>query len=790
MDRFAGLSLEHVPSGMCVPAWLRSELLSGKRLLIIHSSEHSRTNGIEEYPDPSLHLTFELLIEQLQLDLGLPKRLEVDGVISELLHRKVANLAKRLEFPLAHPDPTIRWNRRRTERFILLDKELSQLRKLPKWDEDPGLGTFRKARRELAEEFDSIHQFDIEHSIAERLSTREEPPFSLATIEGLVILDHPPAFSQVRISWLEQVLRFKPIHQLCSPGSHRLGEHGALIADIPVTGRPDWLAQGECKPPRIASTQRILLENRSDNLAAAHSLLCDYSREKSVLIIDASSERNHWKRIFENLGVEFPKPANSCLDSKVIQLISRLARLPLGEDSWSFESLILLGNLRSIPFAKSPLSDLMHPQNEDWQPRMHRHVLQRIARGFHLLGGRGSLRRWSNTLAVAKPTLGRDSAFERQALEETQWWLCCMSAWLHPFIPLEERLEQPMNEGCSSGAPLPINQSQNSPDEWLRSFFANIDWKSLITNDTQSLRAAQLLISAHNQLRISQVKTNLPQPETPRDWCDEFDELARQVKLPGKTKKSPWQVLSPEQAHGIRADLVILSDVTSQSWNLKPEEIPWIDNQTRIDLGLDPPEIEQMKARHQLHSWLNSADDLILLDPCLDEEGILASPIEQWLNKCKEDNSLREMCKPPEWISPEDWHPETRHRNWKMLSQDGLVWLCYHPTSMAILEGALIHNRAGGLPLDIRQRSGLNLLEGKPSESHSISTTNLLAALENPLSTDLKRRSPRPRDLLEGEVMDWNQRENLFNIEDLNLSPRSRAKNFLLREVEEWPILS
>lgn len=785
MDRFADLSLEHVPAGTCVPAWLRSAIIEGRRLLVIHSSEHSRNEGLQDYPDPSLHHTFASLLEQLHLDLGLPRLLEENGVTAELLHLRTASLAKRGELPLLHSDANMRWSRRRTERLLLLDKTLSELSSLPKWQEDPGISRFRRERKKLAKELDRIHPIDLESMIAKELSSREEPPFSLLTIDGIVVLDHPPSFTPIRIYWLEQILRFKPIHQLCAPGSHRLGEHGALIADIPVSGRPNWLPNSEVHPPQVAQIHRILLENRTDNIAATHSLLHNYPRDESVLIIDASSSHEKWRRIFNNLGQEFPNPAISCMESKVIRLISRISRLPLGEDSWSLESLVLLDNLRSMPLVNGPVSGLLHPQNEDWQPRMHRHVLQRIARGFHLLGGRGSLRRWSNTLAVAKPTLGRDSDSEKQALEETQWWLCCMVAWLHPLIPLEERLDEMLNTGCSTGSPLPSKPSSSSPDEWLKYLYAKIDWKKLIDTDPDSVRAAQHLIAAHNELR-----GHHKAPNSVVDWCDELEELAMRTKLSGKAKPSNWQVLSPEQSHGAKAGLVILADVTSTSWNLVPNETPWIDAQTRIDIGLSPPEIGQMRGRHLLHSWLYSASRVILLDPCLDDEGILASPIEQWLQMCKQDNSLSELSEPPPQISPDDWNPHTRHRSWKMVNQDGQVWLSYHLTSMSITQNSMVHNRAGLLPMDIRQRSGIKLLEGNAAEDRIIPATNLLSAFEESMNDDLRRRSPKPKDLLEGETLHWSERSYLHNIDDLNLSTRTKVKGMTVRQSPNWPQLA
>ena len=66
----------------------------------------------------------------------------------------------------------------------------------------------------------------------EALRESEEAPFTIADVEGVIMLDHPSGISEVEIAILQQLSKFTGMHQLVNPGSHRLGFHGEYIEDI------------------------------------------------------------------------------------------------------------------------------------------------------------------------------------------------------------------------------------------------------------------------------------------------------------------------------------------------------------------------------------------------------------------------------------------------------------------------------------------------------------------------------------------------------------------------------
>ena len=58
------------------------------------------------------------------------------------------------------------------------------------------------------------------------------------------------------------------------------------------------------------------------------------------------------------------------------------------EEAWSLNKLSDMWAQIELPM-EWPILELQHPTEEDWKPCLHPHVLSEIARGFHLLGGRG-----------------------------------------------------------------------------------------------------------------------------------------------------------------------------------------------------------------------------------------------------------------------------------------------------------------------------------------------------------------------------------------------------------------
>ena len=136
----------------------------------------------------------------------------------------------------------------KSERLLKLHSYATNHRILSKWEEDPGareaeriLSTFRKN--------DLLH----EHHVLDRLSrdlldAEILGPYTISTIKGIVLLNHPPDFSETEKRFFKALSTRCPIHHVCVTGSFRLGYHGAYIDDEikaieDIADLPSWVPQ-------------------------------------------------------------------------------------------------------------------------------------------------------------------------------------------------------------------------------------------------------------------------------------------------------------------------------------------------------------------------------------------------------------------------------------------------------------------------------------------------------------------------------------------------------------------
>ena len=116
-----------------------------------------------------------------------------------------------------------------------------------RWEADPGAEAVRMLLEQEAESRGGLHPILADLMLLERLQGRRTPPFSLEGRPGVLILDHAPGWTDVTRSALQQVLRWCPIHQVCAPGSSRLGLHGEVIVDQPAIKErselPGWIPE-------------------------------------------------------------------------------------------------------------------------------------------------------------------------------------------------------------------------------------------------------------------------------------------------------------------------------------------------------------------------------------------------------------------------------------------------------------------------------------------------------------------------------------------------------------------
>ena len=188
---------------------------------------------------------------------------------------------------------------------------------------------------------------------------------------------------------------------------------------------------------------------------------------------DASNLRRKLSSHLENQGIRLRGESSTISSSAAVSRILSIIGISRGEEAWSLNRLTDLVEQIGLPMTWGVL-DIEHPEQPDWSPKLHPETLVEIARGFHVLGGRGSLRRWLSTLSQATPRFTGDEDQSR-ALEESQWWLAAMSRWMIPILSKQDReIAVQKCIGCISGEELPLPEPPENPIIWFNSLLEQI----------------------------------------------------------------------------------------------------------------------------------------------------------------------------------------------------------------------------------------------------------------------------------------------------------------------------
>ena len=282
--------------------------------------------------------------------------------------------------------------------------------------------------------------------------------------------------------------------------------------------------------------------------------------------------------------------------------------MPHGEEAWSLNKLSDMWAQIELPM-EWPILDLQHPTEEDWKPCLHPHVLSEIARGFHLLGGRGALRRWYSTLASSKPRSGVNEKQRAQELEESQWWLACIANWMNPILSkYDKEIASKSVIGCSSGSQLPLPKKPKDITDWINSCYEQINWEELTQRDlisADTLPGLQHLMKSLNKMQEHSIRFE----------SEEFSEILEVIstnsKIPSsRSEDQGIKILSPSQAYGLECDFLILCGIDSETWSMRSPQRPWLDEAARMKIGLHRPDEPLRIARHQLRHFLNCAKNV------------------------------------------------------------------------------------------------------------------------------------------------------------------------------------
>ena len=805
------LSMEAIPSGRAMPDWLVESLLKGRRLMIIHPSEECRKQAIEKLHksgegksvDTTHHLTVKRLIGILHLDLRLPVLIEDDGILFEKTHRALAETASNHGFPLLLSNPNHRWSRSRSRRLLTLYRELTKLRKPWDWEEDPGAKSCDQVLRTLESEMQATHPFRLERTVWEALRECQEAPFTISDVEGIIVLDHPSGLSEIDLAILQQLSKFTGMHQLVNPGSHRLGFHGEYIEDIaPVRSNselPGWVPKHEVWAPTTApkwSTKvgqdrgrqihHLMCELHEHTHLALADILNQIDGEIVVVSGDAEELKLRMKPYLESMGYQLNSPATKVCDTSAVARVLSFAKLPRGEEAWSLTRLSEMWSQIELPMSW-PILDLQHPTQEEWKPRLHPSILSEIARGFHLLGGRGALRRWYYTLSQASPRAGVNPEQRMRELEECQWWLACIANWMHPIIPTADQEIASQNViGCSSGESLPLPPQPSDILGWINSCMEQIDWQVLTSRDklqTNSLPGLQHLLTSISRLQSENIIF-----ET-EDFYEVLEGLSSSTEIPSmRSGDKGIKILSPSQAYGLETEYLILCGIDAETWSMKPPQIPWLDEANRMKIGLHRPDEPLRIARHHLRHFLNCSPNVLIIDSSIEEGVELAGPLDEWFSDISQEGGLESLKLAPSYLDPNSWHPDTPDRTWEWKIIDGDSKLVYRVVSMESSENGVRTHRSGRLNRDRIQRAGISAIESRNPAISPLNPNALLVAAETEILRDQFSRRRIGDDLELGQIHPFTEAENRIQSADLKLIP-TKTKPANGRDSEVWPHL-
>ena len=816
----SAITIEVQPLSAHFPGWLQEAFVERKadELLIVYPNEPSRSQalnflaGLGLSVDTTHHLTLGRLVDLFHLDLKLPRKLQDGPALFNVVHEMTKQAAEKGDLPLLFA-PTKQnrvWRPNNTERLLALHRELMNLDAPWNWDEDPGAREFNQILRSVGSRLEGTYPTLVPKTVTTALET-SPTPFTLNDVNGIILLDAAPDYTESEISFLRAVSLHKPLHHLCNPGSFRLGYHGAYIEDVPYVDQatlPEWVPRHTVISPALAtkidqkatpSIHRVQLHQRAHALDGAVDLIRHFKSTDggTVLVIDgqASAAMDSWRARCLELGLHIGRGTEPLNAVPGINHLLRILRLGIGSEAWSMTHLRGLISHQTLPLINGAVPESEHPTKEDWAPRPHVEVLEGMARSFHVRGGPGALTRWIRTLANAEPQLGRDSEASRRALEETQWWLSSVARCWAPFIEgddqavLKERLV-----GCSSGETLQLPPVIETGEASLNHFLSCLNWNALSQRNgtyDRTLPALQLMLASHLTAKQLLQKASLKPPTTGPDFVEYLERIVSDTKLPSERASShDVRILTPEEAHGTTADLVLLVGMDVDSWSMKLPKVPWLDAPTKLKLGMLHTDSVVRKGRHHLNHLMHAGSAVVVFDSTLEEGGGPAAPLAEWLAEAKRSGTSLMHQGAPEFLPEHAVVGVDPRRAWQYdSSEQDRHWLTPRPFTMHVVEGTVSGVRSGHRGRDERQRTGLNLRTNHAVTSEVNAIHGLAMAFETRILNDRLQRQPSFTDLENGEYFPWASRAHLVSTDALSLDPTENQAGIGTRSQSEWPHL-
>ena len=773
-----------------------------KDVKIIYPSEVSRKEAMHRFQniidgagqvDPNQHLTIERLFSQLHLDLRLEKIIPDNAFTFELIHQGLVKKASSMELYFIHPNPDHKWSREMSKRLLSLYKSLHTLENPLGWKDDVGARVCHDVVKKIEQEFGGIYSTRRLHVVREKLEEKtRDHLFSLRSSKGIIFLDHPPKLNSITQSILRILGQIIPIHQLLFSGSVRMGTHGALIEDIhPIKNdeeMPDWVPKHQ-----IHSSSKN--RNQSMENGSKHRLFAGNQRDAESLLIHVLQKLDHCTVLCPNpsdlvkkigskltaVGIQPPEFERSVSEFPIVSTLLNFIAICHGPSAWDVNKILRLNYQNSIDLTTF-FDEIIHPKDSELQPRCHPEILLDIAEKAHIRGGKGALDRWLYYLGQNPPH--HESGDEKSVrYEETQWWLLCLVSILSPFFDNEDVMNSGSKfPGCLTGEILPTPQAISHLEYWFQKLEASL---TLSQFDIDNEKALSLFLSSiEDGLKLLRSHKLIPKKE---DRVEMIYEIASTTTL--RLKKPvdiSTQFFAFEDMHVPLDGPVICFSVESENWLLENPTVPWVDDATKIKLGLASLDQPIRCARHQWNHILASSPELIIIDGTIEEGIELSSPVSEWLLRLKSVGSLEQLAKPPSFISKQEWKSNLQDRAWRWVEHDDINWLLFQDQFTQMSDSGYTTHLSGRLPRDERQRTGLAAIEGRNSLGRPITFDAISASIEATLVKESILREPEINNLSAGEVIP-HHKSNLFHNQGFLIVPSTRNKLAKGREAKIWP---
>lgn len=823
MEDYA-ITSEYVPPGQGAPDWLIAGLSASTEssIMVIHPTEQHRKFTLDALSErgvpaqPQEHVTMSQLLRLLHVDFRLPVLLDDEASSFMGIHNKCVDAGENYKFPLLHSGEHGPWGMKKTQRLEHLHAHLSSLLDPFNWENNPGLEAYERILLAFEKERGGTLPVLLPKHVLQALNSADSAPFHFAHTDGILVLDHAPDFTEIERAILCSLSRFTPIHQLLNPGSFRLGYHGAFLVDeYPCTQEtlPPWVPSHEVWSEsssswrsdvgRSKNTQftRVTVDERDHILNSTIELIKHFrsTSQGRILVIDGSArDRQHlWAQSLGSLGIQWNSNTELLEDQPLFHALLQASRLSQGMSAWGMNALHSVMDSTSLPLKEDMFPELVHPTCEEWRPRPHPEALQSIAQQFHVLGGPGAISRWVGALSRAKPSAtDRNPEQRRQDLEETQWWLSCM---LHAWKPLLMGEDMHMLrydvEGCSTGTFLPLPPSPKNGPAWMTQFVKWLDFEALEHRQSpynRSLGTFHAILESIQKIQSSMAQAGQSITFDGMDFIDLLTYVGQVTSLSQtKMKTAGIEVLTPKEALGLEADLIIFAGLDVDAWPMKTSVIPWLDAKAQLELGMFQTDVLIRQGRHHLRHLLNAAPCIVMFDSSPEDGGGPSAPYGEWLSDVRRSGEWDAMRAAPEFLPSNTYQGTSGSRHWEWVSRElgQGSWLTPVSSWAAEESGTMRLIRHGHLPRDARQQLGMDLKESIQPREQLNHRPTLTQSFESVIQNDRKRRQPSLRGLAEGASLSWTHRNHLLGIDAVRLRPEHASVKAPGVGAAQWPHL-